>query len=62
MILSETAFVSVGGGDGKFGLWLDSDFDKGVSSQCPAFNNEVLSATGERFECAGLEVWAFGGL
>lgn len=70
MVLSESTFLSVGGGEGKFGLWLDGALEKGVSSCCPAFDNEVLcdgKRRGEgrkdgegRFECFGLEVWAVG--
>ncbi|CBQ68161.1 conserved hypothetical protein [Sporisorium reilianum SRZ2] len=70
MVLSESTFLSVGGGEGKFGLWIDGALEKGVSSCCPAFDNEVLCdgrargkgrTEGEgRFECYGLEVWAVG--
>uniref|UniRef100_V5GL35 Oxidation resistance protein 1 n=1 Tax=Kalmanozyma brasiliensis (strain GHG001) TaxID=1365824 RepID=V5GL35_KALBG len=70
MVLSESTFLSVGGGEGKFGLWVDGNLEKGVSSCCPAFDNEILcdgKARGEgrkegegRFECYGLEVWAVG--
>ncbi|SPO20433.1 uncharacterized protein UTRI_00831_B [Ustilago trichophora] len=70
MVLSESTFLSVGGGEGKFGLWVDGALEKGVSSCCPAFDNEVLCdgkvrgqgrREGEgRFECYGLEVWAVG--
>lgn len=70
MVLSESTFLSVGGGEGKFGLWIDGALEKGVSSCCPTFDNEVLcdrKRRGEgrkegegRFECFGLEVWAVG--
>ncbi|KAJ9476416.1 Oxidation resistance protein 1 [Pseudozyma hubeiensis] len=70
MVLSESTFLSVGGGEGKFGLWIDGALEKGVSSCCPAFDNEILCdgegwgkgrKEGEaRFECYGLEVWAVG--
>lgn len=70
MVLSESTFLSVGGGEGKFGLWVDGALEKGVSACCPAFDNEVLcdakprgqgQREGEkRFECYGLEVWAVG--
>ena len=42
MVLSESDYLSVGGGDGRYGLWLDDTFSNGLSSRCPAFHNEVL--------------------
>ena len=42
MVLSESDYLSVGGGDGRYGLWLDDTFSIGLSSRCPAFHNEVL--------------------
>ncbi|KAL7416448.1 TLD-domain-containing protein [Mrakia frigida] len=65
-ILCESSFLSVGGGDGKFGLYLDSSLYAGSSARCPAFENDVLCAVGEgtrkgRFECVGVEVWGMGG-
>ncbi|KDN44372.1 TLD-domain-containing protein [Tilletiaria anomala UBC 951] len=70
MIFTEAHFLSVGGGEGRFGLWIDDALENGVSSRCPAFDNDILcdgsSATTSvdakegRFECLGLEVWAVG--
>lgn len=70
MVLSESTFLSVGGGEGKFGLWIDGALENGISSCCPAFDNEVLCDANERgqgqregekrFTCYGLEVWAVG--
>ncbi|KAI9619223.1 hypothetical protein H4Q26_011904 [Puccinia striiformis f. sp. tritici PST-130] len=61
MILSDHDLLSIGGGDGKFGLWIDSNLDKGASSNCPAFNNEILcdnlSNRDGTFEVIGLECW-----
>lgn len=42
--------------DGKFGLWLHSDLERGHSERCATFGNEKL-ATHEEFECVELEVW-----
>lgn len=42
MVLSESNFLSVGGGDGRYGLWLDDTLVNGVSAKCPTFNNQVL--------------------
>ena len=53
--------------NGKFGLWMDANLDKGFSTTCPAFNNDVLcdktgSATDGtdegKFEIMGVECWA----
>ncbi|KAK9471001.1 putative oxidation resistance protein 1 [Dipodascopsis tothii] len=57
MILCEPKFLSVGGGDGKYGLYLDDRFEKGISDTCPAFGNEPLSDMGVKFDIVGLELW-----
>ncbi|KAF9920282.1 oxidation resistance protein 1 [Linnemannia zychae] len=43
MILSEPGFIGLGGGDGKFGLWLHSDLERGHSARCATFDNEPLA-------------------
>ncbi|CAH1766054.1 10854_t:CDS:2 [Entrophospora sp. SA101] len=58
MILSEHNYLSVGGGDGRSALWIDSDFERGHSSCCDTFDNEILSSDSE-FDCIGFEVWGF---
>lgn len=60
MMLCDSTFLSVGGGDGHYGLWLDSTFEKGISSQCMTFGNEPLSGEGEKFDILGVEVWTMG--
>ncbi|KAG5288688.1 TLD domain-containing protein [Histoplasma capsulatum G186AR] len=60
MILCETGFLSVGGGDGHYGLWLDDSFEKGVSDTCPTFGNEPLSDEGTKFDILGVEIWYIG--
>jgi hypothetical protein len=69
MALTEAHYLSFGGGEGKYGLWVDGALETGVSASCPAFDNEVLCDgleesrpnEGEaRFECITLEVWACG--
>ena len=60
LILCETGFLSIGGGDGHYGLWLDDNFEKGVSSSCPTFGNEPLSEEGSKFEIVGVELWSVG--
>ncbi|KAG2231083.1 hypothetical protein INT48_001744 [Thamnidium elegans] len=58
MILSEPDFIAIGGGEGVFGLWLNSELEKGYSQPCPTFDNERLTPDPE-FECVELEVWGF---
>ncbi|KAH8926239.1 TLD-domain-containing protein [Atractiella rhizophila] len=66
MILSDSTMLSIGGGDGKFGLWVDSNFDKGFTATCPCFNNEVLCAVGSEapsqssFDILQMELWNIG--
>jgi len=66
--LCESGFISFGGGDGKYGLYLDAAFLNGSSAACPTFRNEILclpdghgsSSSTVRFECVGLEAWSIG--
>ena len=76
LILCETTFLSVGGGDGKYGLWLDEFLERGQSGPSLTFGNEGLSDEGDgiqnggaakmggggmgRFEIVGVEVWGVG--
>lgn len=68
-VLSEGGFFSVGGGDGRFGLWMDNVLEKGVTGRCPCFGNEPLTAGGwvgeggkeqGRFDIMGVECWGVG--
>lgn len=52
--------LSVGGGDGHYGLWLNDSLEKGVSSRCLTFGNEPLSDEGEKFGVLGVEMWKIG--
>ncbi|KAI0655799.1 TLD-domain-containing protein [Cubamyces menziesii] len=64
--LCESDYISFGGGDGHYGLWLDETLSDGSSARCPTFDNEPLCSAGPRqgetvtFECVGLEVWGIG--
>jgi len=68
--LCEPGYLSFGGGDGKYGLYLDDTLLDGSSAWCPTFANEPLCSciAGLRqdktveFECVGLEVWGIGGI
>jgi hypothetical protein len=59
-MLCDPTFLSVGGGDGHYGLWLDDTFEKGISSHCLTFGNEPLSEEGEKFWVVGVELWSIG--
>lgn len=61
MIYCQRDYLSVGGGDGHYGLWLDNDLENGISETCPTFGNEPLSDEGKKFDVLGVEVWYLGG-
>ncbi|KAG0679362.1 oxidation resistance protein 1 [Pichia californica] len=56
IIYSNNDFISVGSGDGKFGLWIDSNFELGASDTVETFGNEPLSDH-KKFHILGLEIW-----
>ncbi|KAI8988972.1 TLDc domain-containing protein, partial [Pilobolus umbonatus] len=58
MILSDSDFIAIGGGQGKFGLWLNSELEKGYSNTCPTFDNDCLTLKPD-FECIEMEIWGF---
>ncbi|CAG8485440.1 5904_t:CDS:2 [Ambispora gerdemannii] len=58
LILSEHDYMAIGGGDGRVGLWINSDFEQGHSSPCETFENQTLSSF-PAFDCLGLEIWGF---
>ncbi|KIY02950.1 uncharacterized protein Z520_01415 [Fonsecaea multimorphosa CBS 102226] len=60
LIYCESGYLSVGGGDGHYGLWLDDELNSGISEACPTFGNEPLSEEGRRFDVLGVEVWYVG--
>jgi hypothetical protein len=59
-VYCEPHSLSVGGGDGKYGLWLDDSLERGVSSTSLTFGNEPLSDEGDKFNVLGVEVWSIG--
>jgi hypothetical protein len=60
LVYCESGYLSVGGGDGHYGLWLDDELNSGISESCPTFGNEPLSDEGRKFEILGVEVWYVG--
>ncbi|XP_063973683.1 nuclear receptor coactivator 7 isoform X4 [Diachasmimorpha longicaudata] len=50
--------LSIGAGDGKFGLWLDGDLYQGRTQSCSTYSNEPL-APHEDFVVKTLECFAF---
>ena len=60
-MLCEQHFLSLGAGDGRYGLWLDDGLERGVSATSQTFGNEPLSDEGEKFGILGVEVWVIGG-
>lgn len=60
IIYCTSEFLSLGGGDGHYGLWCDADLMTGVSDQSLTFGNEPLSEEGTKFNIIGLEVWRVG--
>ncbi|XP_007432792.1 nuclear receptor coactivator 7 isoform X2 [Python bivittatus] len=57
-INGDVTSLELGGGDGKFGLWLDADLYHGRSNSCNTFNNDILSKK-EDFVVQDVEVWTF---
>ncbi|EGG20691.1 hypothetical protein DFA_00552 [Cavenderia fasciculata] len=52
-------YLSMGGGNkGKYGLWLDDNFEQGTSQRCETYDNEPLSPN-EDFLCLDIEIWGF---
>lgn len=56
VIYSNASYISVGSGDGKFGLWIDSSLETGASDHVETFGNEPLSSK-KKFHIVGVEVW-----
>ncbi|XP_050351794.1 oxidation resistance protein 1 isoform X5 [Nymphalis io] len=50
--------ISIGAGDGKFGLWLDGDLYLGRTQRCTTYGNDPLT-TREDFVVKIMECWTF---
>ncbi|ORX48544.1 TLD-domain-containing protein, partial [Hesseltinella vesiculosa] len=57
LIYSTIDCIALGGGHGKFGLWLNQDLEKGHSEPCATFDNDCLSLH-PHFTCLDLEIWS----
>ncbi|KAM7005178.1 TLD domain-containing protein 2 [Passerculus sandwichensis] len=55
-VKGDVNLLMVGGGSGRFGLWLDGDLHRGGSQPCETFDNEILSQR-EEFCVQDLEMW-----
>eukprot|EP00977_Amphora_coffeiformis_P029538 scaffold41364_cov229-Amphora_coffeaeformis.AAC.1 len=52
--------IGFGGGEGSFGLCVDSNFTKGSTASCPTFGNPPLCGPDEQsFEVVDMEVYGF---
>lgn len=60
VIYSTPQFLSLGGGDGHYGLWLDSNLEHGVSHHSLTFGNDPLNGSTSPFDIIGVEVWRIG--
>lgn len=50
--------LSIGAGQGVYGLWFDEDLYHGRTNKCETFDNDILTST-EDFVVKGVEAWAF---
>ncbi|XP_060560372.1 nuclear receptor coactivator 7-like isoform X4 [Ruditapes philippinarum] len=50
--------LSIGAGQGVFGLWFDEDLYHGRTNKCETFDNDLLTSS-EDFVVKGVEAWAF---
>lgn len=59
-VLCENDGISIGGGEGKVGLFVEEGLGGGCSEECETFGNEILTGGKGRFEILGVEVWRVG--
>ncbi|AQZ11222.1 OXR1 (YPL196W) [Zygosaccharomyces parabailii] len=59
-IYCQSNFLSMGAGDGHYGLWCDDNLLRGVSNPSLTYGNDVLSREGKKFHIVALEVWRVG--
>jgi len=58
-MLADNHFIAMGGGNGKFGFYLNENLIDGYISPCMTFNYNNNITENENFECYGLEIWGF---
>ena len=59
--LAHDNFMALGGGGGRFGLWLDGALEKGTTAHCETYGNPPLTAGGgEGFRVVRVELYGFG--
>ncbi|ORX50753.1 TLD-domain-containing protein [Piromyces finnis] len=58
-MLADNHFIAMGGGNGKFGLYLNENLIDGYLSPCMTFDYNSNILENENFECFGLEIWGF---
>ncbi|CCH57996.1 hypothetical protein TBLA_0A01950 [Henningerozyma blattae CBS 6284] len=59
-IYCTSKFLSMGAGEGHYGLWCDDGLIHGVSNPSLTFGNDILSREGNKFHIVGLEMWRVG--
>jgi hypothetical protein len=58
-MLADNHFIAMGGGNGKFGFYLNENLIDGYISPCMTFDYNSDITENEKFECYGLEIWGF---
>ncbi|KAG4100029.1 TLD-domain-containing protein [Neocallimastix lanati (nom. inval.)] len=58
-MLADNHFIAMGGGNGKFGFYLNENLIDGYISPCMTFDYNSNITENEKFECYGLEIWGF---
>lgn len=57
--LSDDSGIGLGGGSGRFGLFLDNQFVHGATGRCATFENSPLTGGAEEFRIIRVEVFGF---
>jgi len=57
-VRSTSCELTVGAGDGRFGIWLDSNLNQGRTQACQTYKNEPLTTQGD-FTVKTVECWTF---